>query len=417
MSKFIINGGNKLAGEIRVQGAKNAVLPILAATVLNKGQSLIHDCPNILDVNYMIRILQCLGCTVDRNKNSLMVDTKNMDTYKVPENLVREMRSSIILLGSILARCHEVLISFPGGCSIGSRPIDIHLKALKQLGVKVEERAGFIYCSVDKIKGNLITLDFPSVGATENIMLTTALAEGETIICNSAKEPEIIDLQNFLNSMGANISGAGTDKIVIKGVKELHETEYTVIPDRIVAGTYLMASAITGGNITLQNVDNSHICAVLSRLKEMNCNIEEGSDYTKIIAPERLNAIDIIRTQIHPGFPTDMQAQTMTSLTVANGTSIIIEKIFDARFNHVDELVRMGADITVESQTAVIRGVKELSGTEVEAKDLRGGAALILAGLKADGRTTVLNSYHVLRGYEDICMDLSQLGANIKHVD
>lgn len=415
MGKFIVNGSNQLEGELRVQGSKNAVLPILAATVLNNNISIIHDCPNIRDVDTMVTILERLGCSVKKEQNTLIIDSSNMDQFKVPEDLVREMRSSIILLGSLLAINKEVLISYPGGCSIGHRPIDIHLKALKELGVTVEEKHGYIYCQAKKIRGEKITLDFPSVGATENIMLAAVLCEGETIIYNPAKEPEIIDLQNFLNSMGANVKGAGTNKIIIKGVKKLHSTEYQVIPDRIVAGTYLMAAAITGSHITLQNVHREHLYSVMSKLKEMGCGIREENTLVEINAPKIIEPVDIIRTQTYPGYPTDMQAQTMATLTVSNGTSIITETIFESRYKHAEELIRMGAKIKLEGRTAIIRGVPRLEGAEVIAKDLRGGAALIIAGLRAEGETTILHSYHVERGYEDITRDLKMLGANIRY--
>lgn len=413
MGKFVVTGGNKLEGELRVHGAKNAVLPILAATILNNNTSIIHDCPNIKDVDTMVTILERLGCKVKKENNTLVIDSSQMDQVKVPEELVREMRSSIILLGSILGRHGEVIISYPGGCSIGHRPIDLHLKALRQLGVQIEEKQGYIYCKASKIKGDEITLDFPSVGATENIMLAAVFGKGNTVIYNPAKEPEIVDLQNFLNSMGGSVRGAGTNKIVINGIKELYSTEYNVIPDRIVAGTYLMAAAITGSEITLTNVEKDHMYSVLSKLREMGCELRYGGRRIKISAPEQIKPVDVIRTQTYPGFPTDMQAQTMAVLTVSSGTSVITEHIFESRYKHAEELIRMGANIQLEGRTAIIKGVNNLFGTEVIAKDLRGGASLVLAGLKADDVTTVLDSIHVERGYEDIARDLSLLGADI----
>lgn len=415
MGKFIVTGGNNLEGEVKIHGAKNAVLPILAATVLNTNTSIIHDCPDIRDVENMISILKHLGCQVKREGDTLIVNSPAMSTVKVPEELVSQMRSSFFLLGSILGRHREVLISSPGGCSIGHRPIDIHLKALRHLGVHIEDQHGYIYCRTKgPLEGGRVTLDFPSVGATENIMLATVFAVGETVIYNPAKEPEIVDLQNFLNAMGAQVRGAGTNKITIKGVSKLYPTEYTVIPDRIIAGTYLMAGAIMKkSEIRLTNIDHEHLHSITARLKEMGCYIREEEESIYLQSPETLDPVDIIHTQVYPGFPTDMQAQTLAALTVSCGTSIITETIFENRYKHVEELIRMGANITLEGRTAIIRGVRGLQGADVKAKDLRGGAALVIAGLRADGKTTVHNAYHVERGYEDIVRDLSKLGGKL----
>lgn len=416
MGKFIVTGGNKLDGEVRVHGAKNAVLPILAASILNNKTSIIHDCPNIKDVDMMIAILERLGCHVKKEENTLVIDSSKMDQVKVPEDLMREMRSSIIFLGSILGRHGEVIVSYPGGCSIGHRPIDLHLKALRQLGVHVVEEQGYISCKADQIIGDRIYLDFPSVGATENIMLAAVKGKGTTIIDNPAKEPEIIDLQNFLNSMGAHIRGAGTNRIIIDGVNELCSTEYTVIPDRIVAGTYLMAAAITGSQLTLTNVEKEHMYAILAKLREMGCRLRCPGRRIVISAPERLSPVSHVITHTYPGYPTDMQAQTMAALTVTSGVSIIKENIFEFRFKHAEELIRMGAKIQLEGKRAIIHGVKSLYGTEVIAKDLRGGASLIIAGLQAEGETVIRDSIHVERGYEDIARDLSLLGADINYI-
>lgn len=416
MGKFIVTGGNRLEGEVRVHGAKNAVLPILAASILNNKTSVIHDCPDIKDVDTMIAILIRLGCHVKKEGNTLTIDSSKMDQVKVPEDLMREMRSSIIFLGSILSRQGEVIVSYPGGCSIGHRPIDLHLSALRQLGVEVIEEQGYISCKATRIRGNRIYLDFPSVGATENIMLAAVKGEGTTIIDNPAKEPEIIDLQNFLNSMGAHIRGAGTNRITIYGVKELCSTEYTVIPDRIVAGTYLMAAAITGSELTVSNVEKEHMYAILAKLREMGCSIRCPGRRILISSPQVLKPVEKIITHTYPGYPTDMQAQTMAALTVTSGVSIIKENIFEFRYKHAEELIRMGAKIQIEGKRAIIHGVESLYGTEVIAKDLRGGAALIIAGLQAKGVTTVKDSLHVERGYEDIARDLSCIGANIKYV-
>lgn len=413
MDALKINGGNRLEGEITIQGAKNAVLPVLAGAVLNKGSTVLYNCPKISDVESMINILMEIGCCVHWEGNALIINAKNIMTCVIPENFVREMRSSIILLGSVLGRLNNVIISFPGGCSIGTRPIDLHLKALRQMNVEIIEKHGFIKCKTNKIIGCEVNLDYPSVGATENIMLAAVQSEGVTKINNAAKEPEIVDLQNFLNAMGAKVSGAGTDEILIKGVKKLHDVEYTIIPDRIVAGTYLVADAMASGSIVLKNTINSHLNAITAKLREMGCHIKEYDKAISISAPEKLYSIDIIRTQPYPGFPTDMQSQIMSALSVAEGTSILSETIFEARFKHVNELQKMGANIIIDGRTAIIKGIRRLNGAEVYAKDLRGGAALILAGLNADGITYVNDIEHVLRGYEDIVRDLKQIGADI----
>ncbi|NLK21413.1 MAG: UDP-N-acetylglucosamine 1-carboxyvinyltransferase [Epulopiscium sp.] len=414
MGKFYIDGGRRLEGRLRVQGGKNAVLPIIAATVLNGDISYIQDCPQILDVFTMIRILESIGCNVRWDDKTLIVDSTTISSYEVPEDLVREMRSSIVLLGSILGRCKKIVISYPGGCPLGPRPIDLHLKALKKLGVQIKEEHGFIICEAPKLVGSKIHLDFPSVGATENIMLAAVLAEGTTTIYNAAKEPEIKDLQNFLNGMGAKVSGASTDVIYIEGIKSLKKVEHKVIPDRIVVGTYLAAAAITGGEVQLTNVDANHIQAITSKLREIGCRIIEEKDSIYLKAPKQLKSLDIIRTQPYPGFPTDMQAQMMAILTVARGTSIITETVFESRYKHAEELIRMGADITLEGRTAIIKGVKDLTGTTVCAKDLRGGAALIIAGLISEGITVVEGAKHIIRGYEQIDKDLNSLGAKIQ---
>ncbi|NLL70856.1 MAG: UDP-N-acetylglucosamine 1-carboxyvinyltransferase [Epulopiscium sp.] len=416
MGKFRIKGGIPLKGEVRIGGAKNAVLPILAATVLYPGITCIHDCPKIVDVLTMIRILESIGCTAKWEGKTLLVDTSTASNFEIPAKLVSEMRSSIILLGSILGRFHEIKISYPGGCSIGPRPIDLHLKALRQMGVRIEEEHGYILCKTEGITGAKIHLDFPSVGATENIMLAAVFAKGRTVVYNPAKEPEIVDLQNFLNRMGAVIRGAGTNTIVIDGVTKLSSIEYTVIPDRIVTGTYLVAAAISGGEALLHNAQSKHLYAIISKLREMGCMIQEEKDQMYIKAPSHLKAIDTIRTYPYPGFPTDMQAQIMALLTIAKGTSIISENIFESRYKHAEELIRMGAHIQLEGKIAIITGVDRLMGAVVKAEDLRGGAALILAGLCAEGETIVCNSRHIERGYQQIDEDLRTLGASIQKI-
>lgn len=415
MGQYHICGGKKLNGEVAVTGSKNAVLPILAATVLNSAINCIHNCPQILDSKTMVEILRSIGCKVVYEGNTIIVDSSFANSYEVPEKPVKEMRSSIIFLGSMIGRFKKTVVTYPGGCELGPRPIDLHLKALRQMGVSIKEEQGFIICEAEKLSGSNISLDFPSVGATENIMLAAVLAEGRTIINNAAKEPEILDLQKFLIAMGAKVCGAGTGTIYIDGVKNLHEVEYTVMPDRIIAGTLLVAGAITKGEIVLNNVDVTHICSIVSKLKECGCNILENKNSLYLKAPDTLKPVDI-RTYPYPGFPTDMQPQFMTMLTLARGTSIIIETVFESRYKHIPELIRMGANISVDSRTAVVKGVVALKGASVTSMDLRGGAALILAGLATDGETTVDNSKHIERGYENIENMFNSLGAEIKFI-
>ncbi|MBS3995390.1 MAG: UDP-N-acetylglucosamine 1-carboxyvinyltransferase [Alkaliphilus sp.] len=417
MSKFIIQGGSKLMGEIRIGGAKNAVLPILAATVMNSAENILFDCPNLKDVDTMISILRAIGCKVKFEDNVLTVDSSTLSSHIIPEHLVREMRSSIFLMGPMLARCGKVKISYPGGCEIGPRPIDLHIKALKELGVKIVESHGFLECEVANLNGCEIQLDYPSVGATENTMLAAVMAKGTTKIRNAAKEPEIVDLQYFLNGMGAKIHGAGTSEIVIEGRKTLKNTQHKIIPDRIVAGTILVAGAITQGTITLTNVIVDHIRPVISKLKESGCFVLENEHRIKLIAPERLKSIDVIKTLPYPGFPTDMQAQFMALMTIAKGTSMITETIFENRYKHVDELARMGAKVKIDGRVAVVRGVKNLTGANVCSKDLRGGAALVLAGLVAKGQTVVDDIWHIERGYDRFDNMLQQIGSDIRRID
>ncbi len=413
MARYVIEGGKRLEGEICIDGAKNAVLPIIAAAILNGKESVIHNCPNISDVITMVEILRHLGCTVIWNNKTLIINSVNIDRYEVPDNLVRKMRSSIIVLGALLGRFNQGQVSYPGGCPLGARPIDLHLKAFNSMGAYIIEDHGFIICKERVLEGAKIHLDFPSVGATENIMLAAVLAKGTTVIYNAAKEPEIVDLQDFLNAMGAKVHGAGNDTIMIEGVGSLNNVEYTVMPDRIIAGTYLVAGAMCRGEITLTDVNHEHFTAVTSKLRETGCEISLEKDKIHLKAPKIIKAVDLIRTQPYPGFPTDMQAQFMALLSTAKGTSVILETVFESRYKHAKELMRLGANIQLEGRVAIIKGVTGLQGATVEASDLRGGAALVLAGLVAEGITEVKNIEHIKRGYRNLVLDLQLLGAKI----
>lgn len=419
MGEYHVCGQKKLSGELSIGGGKNAILPILAATILNGDTSVITNFPKILDTTISIEILEALGCKTKVEKDTLIVNSKPMLETEVPANLVKKMRSSFIFLGGVLGRFKKVRISYPGGCELGSRPVDLHLKALRQMNVNITEEHGFINCETDRLIGAKINLDFPSVGATENIMLAAVFAEGETIINCAAKEPEICDLQVFLNGCGAKVKGAGTDTIVIEGVKKLHGVEHIVMPDRIVAGTYLVAAAITKGSVTLTNVNPAHLYPITSKLLETGCIVKEEKNIITLQAPGKLKSVNRLVTLPHPGFPTDMQPQLMALLSIANGTSVIEETLFESRNKHISELTRMGANILVstDGKTFIIRGVKKLKGATVSSKDLRGGAALILAGLTAEGNTIVTNSEHIERGYDSIEKALQQMGASIKFVD
>ena len=412
MSSFIIEGGTKLKGEVRISGSKNASLPIIAASILNGGKTILYNVPNIHDTQITLKILKELGCKIKKNKEKIEINSMYITQNEISENLMREMRSTVILAGALIGRFKEATFSYPGGCDIGARPIDLHLKAFKKLGINIEEEYGFIRCSCDKIIGTNIDLDFPSVGATENIILASVLAEGKTTITNAAREPEIVDLVKMLKKMGAKISGEGTNIIEINGVKKLEDVKYRIMPDRIEAGTFLCAGAITGGNIKIINAIPEHLVPIISKLEEANCKIEVEDNIIIIDAPQRLKAIEI-KTMPYPGFPTDLQSIFGTVLSVAKGTSIITENIFENRFRYLAELKRMGAKIKQENNVAIISGVKRLSGTAVQSTDLRGGAAMVLAGLEAKGITKVSNIEYILRGYEDIDKKLNKLGANI----
>lgn len=417
MEKIIVNGGNKLNGEVNISGAKNAVLPILAATVIGENESTILNVPDLRDVEVMEKILLSLGCGVKHIGDIMWIDSKPLYKVEISDELVREMRSSIILMGAMLSRTGEVKISYPGGCEIGPRPIDMHLKALRELGAEIEESHGFIHCKTKGLIGTEIQLDYPSVGATENIILAGVKARGTTIIRNAAREPEIIDLQSYLNRAGAKIKGAGTSIVTIEGVDKLKDVTHNTMPDRIVAGTFMIASAITEGEVIIRNIIIDHIQAVSAKLREAGCLIYTDEKSLKIIGPKKINSIEMIQTLPYPGFPTDMQAQIMALLSIASGTSIISETVFENRFKHAEELIRMGANIKTFGKVAVIKGVEELTGAKTTAKDLRGGACLVLAGLAAKGKTEIENIYHIKRGYEDFHLGLRGLGADIELVE
>lgn len=412
MSKFIIQGGKRLEGEVKISGSKNAALPIIAATVLNGGKTTLYNIPDIQDVQTMFEIIKDIGGNVTKKKNKVIIDTSKIHTYEIPDHLMRKMRSSVILAGALIGKYHKARFSCPGGCDIGARPIDLHLKGFEKLGIDIKEEFGEIICSTERIVGTQIHLDFPSVGATENIILASCLGDGTTIITNAAREPEIEDLAKYLNKMGAQIKGVGTDKIEIIGVSKLAEISYNIMPDRIEAGTYLVAGAITGGKVRLINVCPEHIEPILHKLEEANCKLEIGKNTILIEAPKRIKAVDV-KTMPYPGFPTDMQSIFGALLTTAKGTSVITENIFESRYKYVQELNRMGAKINVEGRTAIIKGTKKIQGANVVATDLRGGAALILEALAAKGITEIDNIYYVLRGYEKIEEKLKKLGAKI----
>lgn len=417
LAKIEVFGGKALYGEVAIHGSKNAVLPILAASVLNQGISVIHNCPFILDVFFMQHILEEIGCSIKREGDTIIVDSTKVNKSVVTGERMKQLRSSILLLGALLGREKEAVISSPGGCSIGERPIDLHLAALQQLGMEVREEADQLFCTVNQLQGTKIALSFPSVGATENIILAAVLANGTTTILHAAKEPEIVELCVFLNGMGANIQGAGSDVIEICGVKRLHDVTYTLLPDRIVAGTYLLAVIGTGGEITLKNVPQYALQVVQRTLQKMGCCIL--ADQKKVICRvgQRPKPIACLQTRPYPGFPTDLQSQIMAVLAIADGKSEIVETIFEARYKIVEALRKMGADIEIQKEKAMIYGRERLVGTKIAATDLRGGAALVLAGLFAQGKTIIENSHYIQRGYADIAGDFQKLGADICFIE
>lgn len=418
MEKLVIRGGKPLEGTVRVSGAKNAVLPIIVASMLGTTESVLTEIPKLDDVHTVCEVISSLGVHISQpEEGTLVIDASQLTSTAAPYDLVRRMRASFLVMGPLLARKGRAKISLPGGCSIGARPIDLHLKAFEAMGAVIHLENGDIEASVEGgLKGAQIYLDFPSVGATENVLMAASLAEGKTVLENAAEEPEIVDLATYLNSMGANIRGAGTNVIRIEGVKELHGATHAVIPDRIEAGTFMVGAAMTGGNVYVENALSEHLKPLVAKLKEVGATVEEDIDGIRVIGHKPLRPADI-KTLPYPGFPTDMQAQFMALTTICEGTSVITETVFENRFMHVDEFKRMGAKIRIEGRSAIVEGVAKLKGADVNATDLRAGAALVLAGLVAEGKTKVGYLYHIDRGYDNLVQKLQRLGADIVRIN
>ena len=418
MEKLVIHGGKPLQGTVRISGAKNAVLPIIVASMLGTTKSTLTEIPKLDDVHTVCDVIQSLGVHIENpQKGVLEIDASHLDSTSAPYDLVRRMRASFLVMGPLLARKRKAQISLPGGCSIGARPIDLHLKAFEAMGAVINLENGDIEAHVPEgLKGAQIYLDFPSVGATENILMAASLAEGKTVLQNAAEEPEIVDLATYLNSMGANIRGAGTNVIRIEGVKELHGANHSVIPDRIEAGTFMVGAAMTQGNVFVENALSEHLKPLIAKLKEVGAEVQEEIDGIRVIGHQPLRPADI-KTLPYPGFPTDMQAQFMALTTICEGTSVITETVFENRFMHVDEFKRMGAKIRIEGRSAIVEGVPKLKGADVNATDLRAGAALVMAGLVAEGETRVGYLYHIDRGYDNLVLKLQRLGADIVRVN
>ena len=414
--KFIISGGKKLKGSVEIAGAKNSALSIMAASLLTKELCILRNVPRLTDVDIMAEVIRRLGVKVEwRGEDTLHIDSNSFNNYEAPYDLVKKMRASFLVMGPLLARLKRAKISLPGGCSIGARPVDFHIKGFEVLGAKVEMEKGYIEAEVNELKGDDIYLDFPSLGATENIMMASSLAEGVTKIENAAKDPEVVELGNFLIKMGAKIEGLGTDLITIKGVKKLKGIDYNIISDRIEAGTYMIAAAITGGDILIEKIDPLLLKPVIVKLEEAGVKVKLNKNSIRVIGPNRVNAVDI-KTLPFPGFPTDMQPQFTALACVAKGTSVITETVFENRFTHTGDMIRMGADIKIEGHSAIVKGVEKLSAAPVMASDLRGGAALVLAGLVAEGTTELSRIFHLDRGYVKLEEKLTSLGADIYRV-
>ncbi|MBP3459757.1 MAG: UDP-N-acetylglucosamine 1-carboxyvinyltransferase [Lachnospiraceae bacterium] len=416
MEQYAIKGGNPLVGEVEIGGAKNAALAILAASIMTDETVRIENLPDVRDTNVLMQAMKSVGATVERiDRHSIMVNGSTIHDVVIEDDYIKKIRASYYLLGALLGKYKRAEVALPGGCNIGSRPIDQHIKGFKALGAEVKISHGLIVAQAEHLKGSHIYLDVVSVGATINIMMAAALAEGQTIIENAAKEPHVVDLANFLNSMGANIKGAGTDVIRIKGVEKLHKTEYSVIPDQIEAGTFMLAAAATKGDVTIKNVIPKHLESISAKLLEIGCEIEESDDAVRVVSSKPLSHTQV-KTLPYPGFPTDMQPQITVTLALSSGSSIVTESIFENRFKYVDELTRMGASIKVEGNTAIITGVPKYTGAHISAPDLRAGAALVIAGLAAEGITVVDDIFYIERGYEDFDVKLRSLGAQIEKV-
>ena len=418
MEKLVIHGGRRLEGELHVQGAKNSVLPILAATAVTGETSVLKGCPHLRDTDAAMQILRCIGCDAEWVGSDVIVRSPSVQNWSIPENMMREMRSSIIFLGALLARFGKAEVSAPGGCDIGLRPIDLHLSALRHMGVHTQECGGRLFCTAPQgLHGAVVTLAFPSVGATENILLCAVCAAGETVIHGAAREPEILDLASFLNGCGADVRGAGTDTIRVLPQERFRAFEYSIRPDRIIAATYMAAAAVTGGTLVLRDTAPERLLPVLPYFEQTGCAVQICGEDVVLHAPHRLHSGRLIRTMPYPGFPTDFQASAMTMACLANGTGIFVETIFENRYKHVPELVRMGAHITVQNNVAVVEGVPALHGALVRAADLRGGAALVTAGLAAEGTTEVTCIRHIDRGCEQLEENLARLGARIHRAE
>ena len=416
MKKIVVKGGNKLKGEVNISAAKNSVLPIIAASILCEEDIIIENAPMLEDVFVICNLLSSLNCNLKIENNNIKINTKNINSIDADSNLIRKMRASFLIMGPMLSRFGYCRLSLPGGCNIGSRPIDLHLKGFKALGADITMGYGYVEAKAKKLRGTTIYLDFPSVGATENIIMAATLAEGRTIIENAAEEPEIADLAGFLNSMGAKVSGAGTGTVIIDGVKKLKGTSYKPIYDRIEAGTFIIAAAITNSKITINGINSNHLTPVLEKLKECGIEFIENGEKIIVDGTQNKNPIDI-KTMPYPGFPTDMQPQIMSLLSIVNGSSIVTETVFENRFMHIAELNRMGANIKIDGRTAFVEGVNKLTGCDVKATDLRAGAAMILAGLVAEGYTSIGDIYHIDRGYVNIEEKFKRIGADIQRIE
>lgn len=416
MSYYVVQGGQTLRGSVPISGAKNSVLPILAATLLNGGRNVLHNCPDLRDVSSAIQILEHLGCKVSREGDTVTVDSTVVDRWDVPHELMREMRSSVIFLGPILARCGRARLSLPGGCDIGQRPIDLHLSALRKLGAVIREQGGDILCEASDLQGRDIILSFPSVGATENTLLTATACGGVTRIINAAREPEITDLQEFLRKAGALVLGGGESVITVSGSTPRRDVEHTILPDRIEAATFLCAAAACGGEVTLTGAEPEHVGTVIQCLRDAGCTVRSAGRTITLLAPKRLGSMPTVRTMPYPGFPTDSQAPLMAAACTAQCSALFIETIFENRFRHAAELQRMGADIRISGRTALVTG-RQLHGARVRSTDLRGGAALVVAALAAQGESRVEALTHIDRGYEHFAEKLIALGASIRRVD